>query len=95
MINVIIRYKGRKNNAKLFARDMINSGIVKNIREEEANLGYKYFTPYDDPETILLVSFWENQDAVDKYYNSPMMDIVNKLMEKYDIHSTIELYEQS
>ena len=94
MITVIIRYKGENSSAKMFARDMISSGTVKKIREEEGNVRYEYFTPYDDPETILLIDSWESQEAIDKHHKSPMMETISKLREKYDLHMTVEKYEE-
>ena len=93
MITVIIRYKGKNSSAKMFARDMIGSGTVKKIREEEGNIGYEYFTPYEDPETILFIDSRESQDVIDKHHKSPMMEIIASLREKYDLHMTVEKYE--
>ena len=94
MITVIIRYKGKNSSAKMFARDMISSGTVKKIREEEGNVRYEYFTPYDDQESLLLIDSWESQEAIDKHHKSPMMETISKLREKYDLHMTVEKYEE-
>ena len=94
MITVIIRYKGKDSSAKMFARDMISSGTVKKIREEKGNVGYEYFTPYDDPETLLLIDSWESQETIDMHHESPMMETIAKLREKYDLHMTVEKYEE-
>ena len=76
----------------MFARDMISSGTVKKIREEKGNVGYEYFTPYDDPETLLLIDSWESQEAIDEHHKSPMMETIAKLREKYDLHMTVERF---
>ena len=94
MITVIIRYKGKNSSAKMFARDMISSGTVKKIREEEGTVRYEYFTPYDDQESLLLIDSWESQEAIDKHHKSPMMETISKLREKYDLHMTVEKYEE-
>ena len=92
MITVIIRYKGENSSAKMFARDMISSGTVQKIREEKGNIRYEYFTPYDDPETVLLIDSWESQEAIDEHHKSPMMETIAKLREKYDLHMTVERF---
>ena len=46
----------------------------------------------DDPETILLIDSWANQEAIDKHHATPMMDTIAKLREKYDLHMTVERY---
>ena len=35
MITVLIKYKGEKNNARDFAKQMLSSGLVEAIRKEE------------------------------------------------------------
>ena len=94
MITVIIRYKGENSSAKMFARDMISSGTLQKIREEKGNIRYEYFTPYDDPETVLLIDSWESQEAIDEHHKSPMMETIAKLREKYDLHMTVNKYEE-
>ena len=91
-ITVNLRYTGTDGNAKKFAEEMISSGRVDAIRTEEGYLRYEYFQSLDDPETILLIDCWANQDAIDKHHATPMMDTIAKLREKYDLHMTAERY---
>ena len=91
-ITVNLRYTGTDGNARKFAEEMISSGIVDAIRAEEGNLRYEYYQSLDDPETILLIDSWANQEAIDKHHATPMMDTIAKLREKYDLHMTVERY---
>ncbi len=91
-ITVNLRYTGTDGNAKKFAEEMISSGTVDAIRAEEGNLRYEYYQSLDDPETILLIDSWANQEAIDKHHATPMMDTIAKLREKYDLHMTVERY---
>ena len=91
-ITVNLRYTGTDGNARKFAEEMISSGTVDAIRAEEGNLRYEYYQSLDDPETILLIDSWENQEAIDKHHATPMMDTIAKLREKYDLHMTVERY---
>ena len=91
-ITVNLRYTGTDGNAKKFAEEMISSGTVDAIRAEEGNLRYDYYQSLDDPETILLIDSWANQEAIDKHHTTPMMDTIAKLREKYDLHMTVERY---
>ena len=91
-ITVNLRYTGTDGNAKNFAEEMISSGTVDAIRAEEGNLRYEYYQSLDDPETILLIDSWANQEAIDKHHATPMMDTIAKLREKYDLHMTVERY---
>ena len=91
-ITVNLRYTGTDGNAKKFAEEMITSGTVDAIRAEEGNLRYEYYQSLDDPETILLIDSWANQEAIDKHHATPMMDTIAKLREKYDLHMTVKRY---
>ena len=91
-ITVNLRYTGTDGNARKFAEEMVSSGTVDAIRAEEGNLKYEYYQSLDDPETILLIDSWANQEAIDKHHATPMMDTIAKLREKYDLHMTVERY---
>ena len=91
-ITVNLRYTGIDGNARKFAEEMISSGTVDAIRAEEGNLRYEYYQSMDDPETILLIDSWVNQEAIDKHHATPMMDTIVRLREKYDLHMTVERY---
>ncbi len=87
-----IYYKGEKGNAKKFAEEMISSGIVDKIRSEEGNERYEYFFPMDDPETVMLIDRWKDQESLNIHHRSKMMSEIIKLREKYDLHMTVEHY---
>lgn len=91
-ITVNLRYTGINGNALKFAQEMISSGTVAAIRAEKGNLKYEYFQSLDDPETILLIDSWTNQEAIDAHHASPMMAKIAELREKYDLHMAVERY---
>lgn len=91
-ITVNLYYTGEKGNARKFAEEMEQSGVADRIRAEEGNLRYEYFIPLKDPETVLLIDNWENQDAIDRHHASPMMAEIAALREKYDLHMKAERY---
>ena len=47
-----IYYKSGNGNAKKFAEEMINSGIVDEIRSKKGNLRYEYFIPLNDDSNM-------------------------------------------
>ena len=91
-ITVNIYYKGKDDNAKKFAEEMIASGTVDLIRKEKGNLKYEYFVPVDDKTTVLLIDSWESQEAIDSHHNSPMMKTILELREKYNLTMKVERY---
>ncbi len=91
-ITVNLRYKGKNGSAREFAAEMISSGTVDAIRNEDGNMRYEYYISVDDPETVLLIDSWRDQEAIDIHHASPMMDTITRLREKYDLHMTVERY---
>lgn len=87
-----IYYKSENGNAKKFVEEMINSGIVDEIKSKIGNLRYEYFIPLNDDNTILLIDSWENQEALDEHHNSETMKKIAELRNKYDLHMIVEKY---
>ena len=93
MLTVLIRYKGKGDAAKRFVEEMISSGIVSDIRNEEGNLRYEFFFPQEEDGLVLLVDSWANQEALDRHHELPLMGKIKELREKYDLHMEVEKYE--
>lgn len=91
-ITVNIYYTGENGAARRFAEEMVSSGTVALIKQEPGNLKYDYFFPMDAPETVLLIDSWENQAAIDAHHQTPMMQTIFRLREKYNLHMRVERY---
>ncbi len=59
-ITINIYYSGKDGNARKFTEEMVSNGIVSDIRAEDGNMGYEYFFPMDDKETVLLIDSWKD-----------------------------------
>lgn len=94
-ITVNIYYTGIDGNARKFAEEMIQSGIVDEIRNEDGNLRYEYFFPMNDTETVLLIDSWANQESLDIHHKTTIMQKIIELREKYDLHMKVERYVAS
>lgn len=91
-VTVNIYYTGVDGAARRFAEEMESSGTAAAIRQEEGNLRYDYFIPMADPETVLLIDSWEDQQAIDRHHATPMMGKITELREKHDLHMKVERY---
>ncbi len=87
-----IYYTGENGSAKKFAEEMVEKGVVERVRAEKGNQKYEYFFPMDDPETVLLIDRWENQEALDAHHKSPMMKEIADLRDKYHLHMKVEQF---
>lgn len=93
MLVINIYYTGKDGSAKAFAKEMTESGLVDRIRQEDGNLGYEYFSPVNDEETILLIDKWKNQEALDFHHKTDMMKQIAALREKYKLRMKVERYK--
>ena len=91
-ITVNLYYTGKNGAARLFAEEMEANGTADAIRREEGNIRYEYFFPMRDSETVLLIDSWRDQAAIDLHHESPMMQTIIQLREKYDLHMRVERY---
>ena len=91
-IIVNLYYKGHDGSARRFAQEMESRGIADAIRKEDGNERYEYFQPINDPETVLLIDCWRDQESLDKHHASPMMAKITELRENYDLHMAVERY---
>lgn len=91
-ITVNLYYTGINGSAGKFAQEMVASGIVDAVRAEEGNEKYEYFFPMDDPETVLLIDRWRDQEALDFHHKTEMMKQIAQLREKYKLRLKVEKY---
>ncbi len=91
-ITMNLYYTGRDGAARRFAEEMESSGTADTIRAEEGNLRYEYFLPLNDPETVLLIDSWKDQEALDLHHASEMMGRIAELRDKYDLYMRAERF---
>ena len=91
-ITVNLYYTGKNGSARKFAEEMMESGVVADIRAEEGNERYEYFFPMEDPETVLLIDRWRDQAALDFHHKSEMMGQIAALRDKYKLKLKVERY---
>ena len=89
---VHLYYTGKDSSARKFAEEMMELAIVDAIRAEEGNEKYEYFFPMDDPETVLLIDRWRDQEALDFHHKTPMMEQIAQLRAKYKLRLRVERF---
>ena len=91
-LTINITYTGAPGAARAFADEMVAAGVVDGIRSEEGNLRYEYFQPLDDPDSILLIDSWRDQEALAAHHASPWMARITELRERFDLHMRVDRY---
>lgn len=85
-------YTGQNGSARKFAEEMESSGIAPAIRAKPGNDRYEYFFSLKDPETVLLIDSWSDQQALDEHHASSTMNDIMNLRAKYDLTMRAERY---
>ena len=80
-----IRYSAESGNVQKYVEEMEKSGIADKIRSIEGCIRYDYFFPADDPNALLLIDEWADQEALNRYHSSPVMQEAAALREKYQL----------
>lgn len=91
-ITMNLCYSGTDGAAKRFVEEMEKSGIADGIRAEAGNERYEYFLSCRDPETVLLIDQWRDQEALDAHHASPYMARLAELRDRYDLHMRAERF---
>ncbi len=92
-ILVQILYTGQDGAARRFAEEMESSGVLAAVRAEPGNEGYAYYVPMDDPESVLLIDRWRDQEAITIHHKSPMMEQIATLRTKYGLRMQVERFQ--
>ena len=87
-----ILYIGK--NAIDFMNEMIDSGVVDEIRKIDGILKYDYFVSPSDSNVVLLVDSFINQEALDNYHKSDVMKKVMEIRNKYDLKMEVKKYTE-
>lgn len=93
-ITINILYTGQNGSARKFVEEMVASGVVEAVRAEAGNERYEYYFPMDDPESVLLIDRWQNQQALDIHHKSDMMKKIAELRQKYNLKMKVERYTE-
>ena len=91
-ITMNLYYTGKNGNAQKFVKEIEETGTADAIRNEEGNLRYEYFISMSEPETVLLIDSWKNQQALDIHHASEMMGKIAELREKYNLTMRAERF---
>ena len=94
-LTINIYYTGKNGSARNFAKEMVDSGLVEQVRSEVGNKRYDYFFPMEAEETVLLIDCWENKEALDRHHKSPMMEKIAELRNKYQLHMRVDQFDDS
>ena len=91
-ITVHLYYHGTNGKARDFAEEMEANGLANTIRAQDGCERYEYFYSLTDPNRVLLIDTWRDQESLDRHHSSEAMKTLARLREEYGLVRTIECY---
>lgn len=90
-----IRFYGRAEQLKQMVEALMDSGDLAKIRQEKGCLYFDFFRSVEREDELLLAEKWESAQALSAHHQSPMMDNLRALLQKYGFQMQAEKYEVS
>ncbi|MBE6990909.1 MAG: hypothetical protein E7426_09250 [Ruminococcaceae bacterium] len=75
-LTIIVTYKTLPGKAEAFFKAVTESGVAAGVRQEPGNLGYNFYLPLEEEDTLVLIEKWASSEAADAH---PFTDNVKKL----------------
>ena len=73
-----------------FIREVLSSGVVEKIHKEKGCLGYAYYRPVLEEDSVLLVEKWDNEASQRAHLKQPHMETLKSIKERYVVDTHLE-----
>lgn len=78
-----VTYKAKHGMREKFVNEIISSGILETILNEDGCIEYEYFYSVKDEDKVTLIEQWESEEKQQVHVMQPHMDKLRALKEKY------------
>lgn len=78
-----VRYTAKPGCRESFVRDIVEEGILTQIRQEDGCLAYDYYFSAQDENEVLLIERWESAAHQRVHMEQPHMDAVRAAKAQY------------
>ncbi len=94
MATIIIhcRYTGEENAVCGFFDEMYDSGLRREILDEDGCMQYDYYYSAEDRSAGLLVEKWRDDTALSKHMNGAAMARLHEIKARYALETQVERY---
>ena len=91
MLILHVTYTAKPGMAYKFVEELEQGPALK-VRAENGNLCYDYFFSFSNPNKILLVEKWQDEAALALHMETPQMQEIRAIKEKYIQNSVLEKF---
>ncbi len=86
---LLVRYKTKPDTRESFMKEVMSSGVLGKIREEDGCVSYDYYHDVAEPEEILLVEEWQSEEQQKQHLQTEHMKILKAIKEKYVLETSV------
>jgi quinol monooxygenase YgiN len=83
MIGLNIIYRLKRGTRDDFLRAAGRAGIVESCRNETGNAGYGYFLPVGNPDEVLIVEKWSDEQSFKAHLEGPVPKALEPIKEQF------------
>lgn len=87
---IIVTYFMKKGKREQFVNEVINHGLLEQIRNEEGCLSYEYYDSVSDLDCLMLIEKWSCVNAQQIHLQQPHMKVLKEIKDKYVLQTVIE-----
>ena len=92
MIVLNVTYKCRAGRREEYREIIRSEGIDAASRSEEGNFKYDFYYSTENPDDVLLVEFWKNDEALDAHRQQPHFAKLGEIQKDFVEEKTIKKY---
>ena len=78
-----VRYTAKPGCRESFVRDIVEEGILTQIRQEDGCLAYDYYFSAQEENVVLLIEQWETEEHQRVHMQQPHMTRLRELKAQY------------
>lgn len=93
MLVLNVYYKVKPGKREEFYKVVTESGVAEASRKEAGNIRYEYFRAAEDPDLMLLIEHWKDQEAFDFHIQQPHFKELGRIKETYVADTDIMRFE--
>ncbi len=87
-----VRYTAKPGCRESFVRDIVEAGILTQIRQEDGCLAYDYYFSAQDENEVLLIERWESAAHQRVHMEQPHMARLREIKDKYIAATKLDLH---
>ncbi len=93
MVIVVVKYRAPEGVREKFIKQLFDEGLPQACRAEEGNIAYDYYYSVEDPNEVLLLEAWKDNQALADHGKFPHFIRIAEVRVENNVRSTVESFD--